>query len=181
VTGLVWYAGYGSNLSRERFACYVAGGTPTGADHAHTGCRDRTPPRATAPLRFPGRLTFAGTSTIWGGGLAYLDPLGAGEVVARGYLVTGYQLDDILEQERRYDGLATVDDRDGMPVVALTSSSTAEAAAPSAPYLRTILGGLTDGLLDLDAAIAYVLAAEGVDQIWDEATLRALPADVENR
>ena len=99
--GLVWYAGYGSNLSRERFACYVAGGAPPGADHVYAGCRDRTAPRATTTLRFPGRLRFAGTSTVWGGGLAYLDLDAPGEVVARGYLVTTEQLDDVAAQETR--------------------------------------------------------------------------------
>jgi hypothetical protein len=50
----------------------------------------------------------------------------------------------------------------------------AEAPAPSAPYLSTILGGLTDELLDLDAAIAYVLAADGVGLLWDDASVTAL-------
>jgi len=25
----VWYAGYGSNLNKQRFMCYIKGGTPT--------------------------------------------------------------------------------------------------------------------------------------------------------
>ena len=170
----VWYAGYGSNLSAARFACYLAGGTPEGTDHEYAGCRDRTLPRATTPLRFPGRLRFAGISTVWGGGLAYLDPDAADEVVGRGYLITTGQLDEVLAQETRYDGLVTVGERDGVPVVALVGSARCEAAAPGATYLRTILHGLTDDLLDLDAAIAYLLAAEGVGLIWDEPTIRAL-------
>jgi hypothetical protein len=170
----VWYAGYGSNLSRDRFTCYLAGGTPAGTSQAYPGCRDRTPPRSTTALRFPGCVRFAGTSTVWGGGVAYLDPEADGEVVGRGYLITTDQLDDVLGQETRYDGLVTIGDRDGAPVVALVSSATPDAAAPSAAYLRTMLAGLTDGLLDLDAAIAYLLAADGVDQIWDEPTIRAL-------
>ena len=174
VSGLVWYAGYGSNLSRDRFACYVGGGTPAGTSRSHAGCRDRTPPRRTTPLRFPGALAFAGESTIWGGGMAFLDPGGDGEVVARGYLITVDQLDDVAAQEPRYDGLVTVGDRDGVPVVALTSSGTYEPAAPSAVYLRTLVQGLTDGLLGADEAIAYLLAAPGVALLWDAATIRAL-------
>ena len=174
MTDLVWYAGYGSNLSRERFACYVSGGTPAGASRAYTGCRDHTPPRDTAAVRFPGRLTFAGESLVWGGGRAYLEAGGTGEVVGRAYLITTEQLDDIAEQERYYDGRTLVAERGGVAVVALTSTATQQAAAPSAAYLRTILHGLTDGLLELDAAIAYLLAAEGVEQVWDEPTIRAL-------
>ncbi len=174
MTALVWYAGYGSNLSPHRFACYVQGGTPTGGRRAHVGCRDRTPPRATAPLTFGGHLTFRGESTIWGGGMAFLDPHGAGEVVARGYLITEAQLDDVAAQETRYDGRADVAEHEGVPVVALTSSADRGPAAPSAPYLRTILAGLTDGLLETDDAIAYLLRAGGVDLLWSDATIRAL-------
>ncbi|CCH80358.1 hypothetical protein BN12_90013 [Nostocoides japonicum T1-X7] len=42
---LVWYAAYGSNLSLERFHCYVAGGRPPGGRHTYPGCRDASPPR----------------------------------------------------------------------------------------------------------------------------------------
>lgn len=171
---LVWYLAYGSNLSRERFACYLLGGTPSGARRTYAGCRDRSPPQDTVALRIRGRLGFAGESLVWGGGVAFLDPDGHGEVVGRGYLITAEQLDDVVEQERRYDSRAVVGDRDGVPVVALTRTAAYEAAAPSAAYLRTIIDGLTDGLLDLDAAISYVLTAEGIDQLWDEDTIRAL-------
>ena len=54
-------------------------------------------------------------------------------------------------------------------MVALTSSEHHEPAAPSAAYLRTILAGLTDGLLEVDAAITYLLSAPGVDLRWDGA------------
>jgi hypothetical protein len=30
-TRLVWYAGYGSNLLRRRFDCYIKGGKPEGS------------------------------------------------------------------------------------------------------------------------------------------------------
>lgn len=170
----VWYAGYGSNLSRQRFACYVEGGTSPGAGRRYAGCRDRTPPLDTTVLRFPGRLGFAGESLVWGGGMAFLDPGGDGEVVARGYLVTEDQLDDVAAQETRYDGRAVVAERDGVPVVALTGSADLQPAAPSAAYLRTILAGLTDGLLETDEAIAYLLRADGVGLLWDDATIRAL-------
>ena len=174
VSDLVWYVAYGSNLSRARFACYLEGGTPIGASHTYAGCRDRSAPHDTAALRIPGRLGFAGESLVWGGGVAFLDPDARGEVVGRGYLITTEQLDDVAGQERRYDRRAVVGDRDGVAVVALTRTEAYQAAAPSAAYLRTILHGLTDGLLDLDAAITYLLGARGVGQLWDEPTIRAL-------
>ncbi len=174
MNGLVWYVAYGSNLSRDRFACYLQGGRPVGARRSYPGCRDRTPPRAVVGLRLPGRIGFGGSSTVWGGGLAFLDSEADGEVVARGYLVGADQLDEVHALERRYDARSTVGHRDGLAMVALTSTEHHTPAAPSAPYLRTIVTGLTDGLLDADAAIAYLLAASGVDLLWDDESIRAL-------
>ena len=175
VNALVWYVAYGSNLSQDRFACYLQGGQPAGARRSYPGCRDRTPPREVVGLRLPGRIRFGGLSRVWGGGLAFLDPEAAdGEVVARGYLIGNDQLDEVHSLERRYDSRSQVGDRDGLPMVALTSSEHHEPAAPSAAYLRTILTGLTDGLLEVDAAITYLLSAPGVDLRWDEAELREM-------
>ena len=175
MNALVWYVAYGSNLSQDRFACYVQGGQPAGARRSYPGCRDRTPPREVVGLRLPGRVRFGGLSRVWGGGLAFLDPeAGDGEVVARGYLIGTDQLDEVHSLERRYDSRSKVGDRDGLPMVALTSSEHHEPAAPSAAYLRTILTGLTDGLLEVDAAITYLLSAPGVDLRWDDAELREM-------
>src|SRR4029079_4671703 len=135
----------------------------------------RTPPREVVGLRLPGRIGFGGLSRVWGGGLGLLAPEAAdGEVVARGYLIGADQLDEVFALERRYDTQSQVGDRDGLPMVALTSSEHHEPAAPSAAYLRTILSGLTDGLLAVDAAITYLLSAPGVDLRWDDVGLREL-------
>jgi hypothetical protein len=175
VNALVWYVAYGSNLSQDRFACYLQGGRPAGARRSYPGCRDRTPPRDVVGLRLPGRVHFGGLSRVWGGGLAFLDPAaGDGEVVARGYLIGTDQLDEVHSWELRYDSRSHVGDRDGLPMVALTSSEHHEPAAPSAAYLRTILSGLTDGLLEEDAAITYLLSAPGVDLRWDRESIGAL-------
>jgi hypothetical protein len=175
VNALIWYVAYGSNLSQDRFACYLQGGRPAGARRSYPGCSDRTPPREVVGLRLPGRVRFGGLSRVWGGGLAFLDPeAGDGDVVARGYLIGTDQLDEVHSWERRYDSRTEVGNRDGLPMVALTSSEHHEAAAPSAAYLRTILLGLTDGLLEVDAAITYLLSAPGVGLRWGDAELRAM-------
>ena len=36
---LIWYASYGSNLSAERFAYYLAGGRPAGDTNLRGGSR----------------------------------------------------------------------------------------------------------------------------------------------
>lgn len=78
----MWYVAYGSNLSSERFACYVVGGRPAGARRTYEGCRDPSPPRRTSAIWLPGRLVFGGTSRAWGGGMAFYDPDGDGRVAA---------------------------------------------------------------------------------------------------
>ena len=96
----VWYASYGSNLSRERFLTYITGGTPEGSDTLHLGCRDGTVPEEDIPIRFSGRMHFAASSGRWGGGgVAFMDNDYAGHALGRAYLVSIDQFDDIVAQE----------------------------------------------------------------------------------
>jgi hypothetical protein len=201
----VWYVAYASNLSRERFRAYLEGGRPAGSRRHYTGGRDPSEPREHRVLRLAGRLGFAGTSTVWGGGLAFLDPDGDGEVVARAYLVSFGQFSDVVAQEARrdpgrdlrrgvggrlaalsrvYDTIPELEPRDGVPVMTMTArtGSTGPAVAPSAPYLATILAGLADGCgLDAGDRVDYLLRARGVTPTWDRAALLALDGARETR
>ena len=180
---MIWYAGYGSNLSRDRFACYVEGGTPPGAGRTYAGCRDRTPPRDTTALTVPrpARLRAA-SPRVWGGGHGLPRPRrrrrGAWPAA---YLVTEEQLADVAEQEPRYDAQTVVAEHDGLPVVALTRSDAPRAGRarrgvpahdPRRPDRRRP---------DARAAIDYLLAAPTASTCcWDDASIRALleqPAD----
>ena len=123
---LLWYAAYGSNLSRERFAHYLVGGRPPGARQSYPGARDTQEPRADRPVRLPGRLHFGWESLTWGGGIAFLDPVPSSGrdrrgrttdapdveggpddgtdddvVLARAYLITAEQFADVASQEMR--------------------------------------------------------------------------------
>ena len=97
--GEVWYVSYGSNMSADRLACYIQGGCPVGGSRAHPGARDPRPPRASIPVELPGSVYFAGTSTLWGGGVAFYDHETPGPAVGRAYLVTAQQFADIAAQE----------------------------------------------------------------------------------
>lgn len=208
VTGgepLVWYAAYGTNLSPVRLGCYLSGGRPPGAGRRYDGCRDPSPPRDVRPVELRGRLSFAGESSVWGGGMAFFtcDAGGdAGGVVhARAYLLRLEQLGDLVAQEARqpvgadlvlepdgrptphglsrtYDVLLDVGELDGHRMVTLTGSRVPPAHAPSPSYVRTMLEGLADGFgLDPDARVAYLARADGVAPPWTEQTLRRmLPA-----
>ena len=98
---MVWYAGYGSNLSAERFLCYIAGGTPRGAARPCRGARDTTPPREDRPLDVPYRLYFAGHSKMWDGAPAFIDIVNRTDLPARAraYLITWEQFEDVVAQE----------------------------------------------------------------------------------
>jgi hypothetical protein len=157
----VWYVAYASNLALDRFRCYLGGGPVPGGDRTYPGCRSDEEPRDIARLHLPGGLVFAGRSGVWGGGIAFLDRSAAGEVAARGYLVTQAQAADVLAQEMRqppgglwardvekqlaevtgdlrtsgaalYDVLVHLGELDGVPMVTVTHADVAS-MTPVAP------------------------------------------------
>lgn len=97
----IWYVSYGSNLSSERFSCYLAGGVPPGALREYKGCRDTTAPRQDKSVWLPGAVYFAGKFTVWapGGGALFYDPTKPGPAAARARLITVRQFVDIVAQE----------------------------------------------------------------------------------
>ena len=198
---LVWYAAYGTNLRRERFDCYLAGGRPDGGLRTYVGCRDTRPPRAEIGLRFSGRIFFGGESTAWTGAMAFVDPVAADQVWARGYLLTVGQLSDILAQEirlppghdvdpqvvehggrhglgpGRYDVLVPLGQRDGHPVVAITASAPPDPAAPAQAYLWSMAAGLRDTFgHSAPEVAAYLWRAPGVALRWSREELLEIAA-----
>lgn len=188
---LVWYVAYGSNLSAARLDCYLSGGRPRGGSRVYVGCRDPAPPRAAAAVRLPGGLFFAGESKVWGGGIAFYNPAAAGELAARAYLLSFGQLSDVVAQEtwrpveadlvlevlnserhwplesRTYSSLVHVGDRDGVPMMTITSLQELEPTAPSGPYLRTMLDGLGETFeWSLQERVDYLLQAPGITPAW---------------
>jgi hypothetical protein len=103
VTQLVWYAAYGSNLSRTRFDCYIKGGRPDGAQREYPGCRDRSAPESDLRWELDGGLVFGKESRNWTGhGVAFLDVTAGERVHSRLYLVTHEQFEDIAAQENHF-------------------------------------------------------------------------------
>ena len=98
----VWYMSYGSNLSEERFLCYIRGWTPPGSSKRNIGCRDTTLPIKDAPIIVDRPLLFALKSSGWNdGGVCFL-----GEKIEdnlptwwRMYLITKEQFIEVVEQE----------------------------------------------------------------------------------
>ena len=159
----MFYAAYGSNLSAERFACYIGGGTAAGASRALPGARDRRQPESWHALRLPGRLSFRGHSPTWGGAPAIFEPAtltghGGTEVFARAWRLGWDQLEDVMAQENgratipldvesvalvdgtsmlvgpgRYDRLVCVGIHEGLPVLTFTAPASLELVLPEAP------------------------------------------------
>jgi hypothetical protein len=200
----VFYAAYGSNLCAERFGCYLSGGRPPGVAHAHMGARDPRPPSAWRRLWVRGTLYFSGTSRLWGGAPAFLelDPAAETEMALRAYKVTWGQLEDVIAQESarqtialdlepktlvegfstvvgagRYDRLVCLGTIEGIPVVTLTAPwrlTEVAPAAPSLPYLATLVRGLREAFdMDDDAIVGYLARAPGCSTALATAALRS--------
>src|SRR5688572_6640616 len=162
----VWYAAYGSNLSRSRFDCYLRGGCPDGATHTYPGCRDDTAPSGDVAAEIDAELAFGGASVTWGGGVAFVRDAQA-KARARLYLLTLEQFSDVvaqenwlepgsvliepalampltLEGEHVYRLVVPLGDRDEVPVLTVSQPATTPPSRPSAPYLRHIADGLRE-------------------------------------
>jgi|SRR5579859_2783069 len=171
---LVWYASYGSNLSYEgRFMCYIAGGTPVGAEKANPGSRDKTRPLDIKPILFNWDLYFADYSKSWGGAPGFIRQ-GRPNAVTYGrmYLISDDQFNDVVLQEngRSVDGtrfipvfeqlkkgsefilpgsglygkLVKVGQEVGYPIFTFTTYRDLKIGAPSEAYLKIIIAGIKE-------------------------------------
>ncbi len=98
----VWYACYGSNLCRDRFMIYLAGGQAPGSTRVYPGTRDQTPPTDDRPFTIPRELYFAQASPTWnGGGVAFVteEPVDGAVTYARLYRITSKQFAGVFAEE----------------------------------------------------------------------------------
>ena len=170
----VWYACYGSNLRKERFLCYIRGGTPSGAMTNFTGCTDKNEPEKSGSIRIPHELYFSKESPTWnGGGICFLNPVKdeMANTLGRRYLISSEQFIDLVRQELQYEGNISIDfdkliregsydclnkgrygmllylgDLEGRPVVTFTSKTYLkdEINRPDKAYILTIAKGLKE-------------------------------------
>ena len=184
VEQLVWYASYGSNLSKPRFECYLRGGRPPGANRTYPGCRDGTAPVDDRPFVAHGSISFAWESPTWGGGIAFYDPASPGRALCRAYLITASQFADVAAQEMhrapsqdlelrdllasgrlmlgpgRYETLHVIGQIEKRPVITFTHPESAgplPANPPSARYLAMLMGGLAQSHEMSDEQIVHYL------------------------
>lgn len=167
----VWYASYGSNLSRDRFLCYILGETPKGSSQKEVGCRDKTLPRKDKPIRIPHPLYFSMHAAKWDhGGVAFLDASQSeASTLGRMYLITREQFIDVVKQENTihtdftlhfedimnqpkgvdvldtwYGKILHIGEEEGYPIFTFTAPWRYKDVKPSRPsksYLSTLILG----------------------------------------
>jgi hypothetical protein len=180
----IWYAAYGSNLSRARFDIYLNGGRPAGATRTYPGCRDNTPPTDDVIGELDAQLAFGGLSQTWGGGVAFIHSPADARTKSRMYLITLEQFEDVVAQENwlvpgtlaiepsteqivldgehTYRLVIPLGRHGGVPVLTVSQLSTADIASPSAAYLRHMADGLRESHeMSTSDIVDYLAAAPG--------------------
>lgn len=170
----IWYASYGSNLFAKRFSCYIAGGTPPGAQRHYAGCSNRALPEANKPITINAELYFARRSKTWnGGGVAFIKPNTDPntKTLGRMYLITAEQFAEVVKQEIRlkedlyididelvkkgslllderswYNKLLFLGYEDGYPILSFTNKDYLkdEINAPNEHYVKMVAQGLRE-------------------------------------
>ncbi len=109
---LIWYVSYGSNLSIDRFRCYLFGGKPDGSSRTYSGSSQRIEPLKSSLFVVNYSLYFAKSSSVWNnGGVCFLaDQFEDGEsTIGRKYLITKTQFKDVFKQENNIDNDIEID------------------------------------------------------------------------
>ncbi|MGP4108679.1 hypothetical protein ACTWQM_16650 [Virgibacillus sp. L01] len=184
----VWYASYGSNLSRDRFLCYIKGGKPKGAEKLEVGCKDKSLPVKETTYIMHYLLYFAKSSDRWQNkGVAFIG-LNEDEkyyTYSRKYLITVEQFMDVVKQENNgavlnidlidiikngsktlrdswYGTILYLGEDDGYPVLTFTADWDLDVPynKPSEEYLSMIINGLKTTLELKDTEVLNYLSSK---------------------
>ncbi len=139
----VWYACYGSNLSENRFACYIRGGICEQNKRRYAGCTNKTIWTDTKIQEMPGRMYFAKHSSAWSDkGVAFYLPETYGRTVMKLYKITYGQLKEVQQQEGSslswYGHMVCLGFDTGLPIMTFTSENRQEQNEPDEAYLTLI-------------------------------------------
>jgi len=178
----VWYVGYGSNLSKQRFFCYIVGGTPKYGKKYNDGCSDTNCPTDDKQIKIPYRLYFAlpnghTRTDNWGeGGVAFINPVKEDNEhywsLCRMWKITCEQYEEVRNQEGKcwYNYEIYLGEEDNIPIRTITNKDILTPyKRPSGGYLKTIALGLkeTDNWSN-EKIFQYLKGKEGVNSQIDE-------------
>lgn len=147
---VIWYATYGSNLSADRFRCYIEGKGHEKVMMVHTGCRNKTIWKESECTIMPGKIYFGNVSGSWGrSGVAFYDAKAEGQTYMRLYKITWGQLQDIQKQEGdspRWYGMRIClgVNKDGCPIYTITSEAKNQQNPPHKDYVDLIYTALVN-------------------------------------
>ncbi|MEB1806959.1 MAG: hypothetical protein LPK26_06625 [Bacillaceae bacterium] len=199
----VWYASYGSNLSNDRFLCYIRGGKPEGSDKEEVGCKDQSLPlkQRSHIMYYP--LYFAKNSDRWQNqGVAFIG-LSKDEnhkTYSRKYLITEDQFFDVVKQENNgidiqinltevekseyktlrdswYGTILYVGEEDGYPIFTFTAHWDLDVPfkKPSEQYLSMIIEGLKRNVkLSSTEIVEYLISKPGVNENYEKSEIEGL-------
>lgn len=177
----VWYVGYGSNLFRDRFICYILGGQFRWGGSYAKGCKDKTLPKEDRPFIIPHGLYFAKNSSSWeNGGVAFISPERDENrhTYGRMWKITEEQYSDIWDQEGKVWYNIEVDlgqAEDGTPIRTITNNSKLKFSKPSDEYLKTIIAGLRETYhLNDKIMLKYLMETSGIKDNVKEEEITAL-------
>ncbi|MEO9309601.1 MAG: hypothetical protein ABI337_04835 [Nitrososphaera sp.] len=178
----VWYAGYGSNLFRERFLRYVLGGQFRWGGSDARGCSDKTLPDS-RPIMIPHELFFAKNSGSWeDGGVAFVSMKRTKDkqTYGRMWKVTADQFLEIWDQEGMtwYNTVLYLGKRDGLPIITITNNQQLTPTKPSNCYVKTIVAGLKETYQMSDKEILkYLIEKPGISGNYDEQEIISILKD----
>lgn len=176
----VWYVGYGSNLCKERFLCYILGGKFKWGGSRAKGCFDKSLPEADKPIRIPYSLYFAHPSSSWGKkGVAFLSLIKESSdkewTWGRMWKITYEQYKDVRKQEGEelYNHEIYLGEEDGIPIYTITHKPMMhQFIEPSDKYLKTIILGLKETCaLPDDEIVSYLMKKQGIKGEISESNL----------
>jgi hypothetical protein len=178
----VWYVGYGSNLSKQRFLCYIEGGKPKYGQKNNDGCTGKTAPKEDSPFQIPYSLYFAlpdnkKQTENWGpGGVAFINPIKEKEENkwswGRMWKITKEQYNEVRDQEGEgwregrgwYNHEIPLGEKNGIPIFTITNKKNlSNVLPPSDTYLKTMVLGLKETYNLTDEKIAeYLMTKNGI-------------------
>jgi len=195
----LWYASYGSNLSRDRFMCYIDGGKPKNSSKIEKGCADKTEPKNDRPHQIKHALYFARNSKKWNNGGSCILSVKHDEnktTFGRKFLITVEQFLDIVSQNNGVENtqidfdevikngsksinkslsgnILYLGEEDDYPIFTFTSHfDETEFKRPDILYLATIGAGVKETFgMTIEEVTDYFMGLDGVKQNYEKQDL----------